>query len=75
MAEGIVVHKNSRESIVIKETNYNGHELIDIRTFYKGENDELLPTKKGVTFKADKLENFIASLSSLSQEITMRGDA
>ena len=72
MAEGIVVKKNSRESIVIKETTYNGHDLIDIRTFYNGKNDELLPTKKGVTFNVDKLESVIASLSSLSQEITLK---
>ena len=56
--------KNARESIVISESEYKGYDLIDIRTFYVDPAGELAPTRKGVTIRAEKLSEFVASLSA-----------
>ncbi len=58
--------KNGRESIVMSESEYKGFDLIDIRTFYVDAAGELAPTRKGVTIRAEKLKDFIATLTAFS---------
>ena len=61
--------KNARESIVISESEYKGFDLIDIRTFYVDPAGELAPTRKGITIRAEKLTEFVASLSAFAQAV------
>ena len=58
--------KNERESIVLSESEYKGFDLIDIRTFYVDAAGELAPTRKGITIRAEKLKDFIATLTAFS---------
>ena len=58
--------KNGRESIVMSESEYKGFDLIDIRTFYVDAAGELAPTRKGITIRAEKLKDFIATLTAFS---------
>ncbi len=58
--------KNGRESIVMSESEYKGFDLIDIRTFYVDAAGELAPTRKGITIRAEKLRDFIATLTAFS---------
>lgn len=71
MTDQIIIKKNSRESIVISENEFNGRKLIDLRVFYKDE-EELKPTKKGIAISVDKLDELVSALSGLSQEISLR---
>ena len=61
--------KNGRESIIMSESEYKGFDLIDIRTFYVDVAGELAPTRKGVTIRAEKLKDFIATLTAFAQAV------
>ena len=61
-----VLEKNSRESLVIKQTEFKGVKLVDVRVFYKDENGDLKPTKKGVSVRLEQLDALIKALSEVS---------
>ena len=62
----IVLEKNSRESLVINQTEFKGVKLVDVRVFYKDEAGDLKPTKKGVSVRLEQLDALIKALSDLS---------
>ena len=64
--------KNGRESIIMSESEYKGYELIDIRTFYVDGAGELAPTRKGITIRAEKLQDFIATLSYFAMAVDQK---
>jgi hypothetical protein len=58
-----VVDKKSRERIEVRAAEYEGYPYIDIRTYWKGkDDDQWLPTKKGVTVKPELVGELIAVL-------------
>ena len=61
-----VLEKNSRESLVINQTEFKGVKLVDVRVFYKDENGDLKPTKKGVSVRLNQLDALIKALSEVS---------
>ena len=61
-----VLEKNSRESLVINQSEFKGVKLVDIRVFYKDENNDLKPTKKGVSVRLEQLDALIKALSEVS---------
>jgi hypothetical protein len=69
MTERIVIKKNSRESIVISQTEFKGNDLVDMRIFFTNKDGELSPTKKGLSIRLEKLDELVATLSALSQDI------
>ena len=70
--ERAVFRKNSREFLVIAESEYQGREYIDIRSHYVNDKGELSPTRKGITLPPGKLNEFAASLSAFAQELEIR---
>ena len=71
-SERAVFRKNSREVLVIAESEYQGREYIDIRSHYVNDKGELSPTRKGITLSPAKLNEFAASLSAFAQELESR---
>jgi hypothetical protein len=63
-----VIEKNSRESIVVSETEYKGNKYIDVRVFYK-DGKHLKPTKKGISLRRP------LEVSALITALTTRIDA
>ena len=61
-----VLEKNSRESLVINQTEFKGVKLVDVRVFYKDENGDLMPTKKGVSVRLEQLDALIKAPSEVS---------
>ena len=59
-----VIEKNSRESIVVSETEYKGSKYVDVRIFYKDTNGSLKPTRKGVSIRPEKGSELLAALSA-----------
>ena len=59
-----VIEKNSRESIVVSETEYKGSTYVDVRIFYKDTNGSLKPTRKGVSIRPEKVSELLAALSA-----------
>ena len=64
-----VLEKNSRESLVINQTEFKGVKLVDVRVFYKDENGDLKPTKKGVSVHLNQLDALIKALSEVSAAV------
>jgi len=71
MSERIVIKKNSRESIVISQTEFKGNDLVDMRIFFTNKDGDLSPTKKGLSIRLEKLDELVATLSALSQDIKL----
>lgn len=59
------IEKNENEIIKISMEKYKGHEFVNIRLYYKDENDEPIPTKKGVTFHPELIDEVIKGLELL----------
>ncbi len=72
VSERAVFRKNSREFLVIAESEYQGRQYIDIRSHYVNDKGELSPTRKGITLPPGKLNEFAASLSAFAQELESR---
>ncbi len=63
-----VVDKNSRERIEVRAAEYQGHQYIDIRTYWKGKDDApWRPSKKGVTLKPELVADLIAVLKKAAE--------
>lgn len=65
--------KNAGETLIIKQTEYKGHQLIDIRIYYKSDSgsgdSELRPTKKGVCVRAELVGDLIEALQQAEREV------
>ena len=71
MTERIVIKNNSRESIVISQTEFKANDLVDMRIFFTNKDGDLSPTKKGLSIRLEKLDELVATLSALSQDINL----
>ena len=66
--ERTVIEKNSRESIVVSETEYKGNKYVDVRVFYKdGPEKTLKPTRKGVSIRPEQVAELVAALTAFKQ--------
>lgn len=52
----ITFDKNKTEKIEVKHCEIKGKEFIDIRTLFKGDNDDWKPSSKGVAIPADRFK-------------------
>ena len=68
------IAKNKREEVRVALTEYEGHDLCDVRIFaepYAG--DEWVATKKGVCLGVAKLPGLIAALQRAEAEARANG--
>ncbi len=57
------VDKNSRERIEVRATEYEGRPYIDIRSWWRSNDDDgWKPSKKGVTLRSELVKELIALL-------------
>ncbi len=73
MADDVVVGgfpKNNREDVRVTLSNFKGHDLLGVRVWFKGDNDELRPSKSGITIKVELLPELLALLNK-AQEIAL----
>ena len=61
------IQRNPTEKLIIQKNEFKGKEYIDIRIFYEDEG-EYKPTKKGVTFDPDQIDEVIKALESIKEE-------
>jgi Transcriptional Coactivator p15 (PC4) len=55
---------NSRDTLRVAFDEFEGRRVIDIRKFYRRQDDELRPTKKGLTLAVERLPVLVALLSA-----------
>lgn len=61
------IQKNTLEKIRIQRTNFNGHELIDIRVYYESNTGEWKPTKKEIAFSLSLANEVIKGIAEESK--------
>jgi outer membrane protein assembly factor BamA len=60
------IDRNPTEKIIIEDSEFKGKELVSLRIHFLSKEDEWLPTKKGVTFRRDQLEEVIDALNKIN---------
>lgn len=60
------IPKNQREVYRVTRRNYKGHELVDLRIWYRNANTgDLLPGNKGITIKLELLPELLEVLGKI----------
>lgn len=59
------IERNPTEKLIIENSEYKGHELVSLRIYFLSKEEEWLPTKKGVTFKRDQLDEVLDALNGI----------
>ena len=64
------LERNPTEKLIIEDSEYKGHQLVSLRIHFLSKEDEWLPTKKGVTFRRDQLDEVIEALTGIKKAPT-----
>lgn len=59
------LERSQTEKLIIEDTEFKGRQLINFRIFFLADNEEWLPTKKGVTIRRDQLDEVIGFLNKI----------
>ncbi len=59
------LERSQTEKLIIEDSEYKGHQLVSLRIYFLSKEDEWLPTKKGVTFRRDQLDEVIGALNQI----------
>lgn len=62
------VPKNDRETILIRDREYRGYQLIDVRIFVP-RHEELIPTNKGFALRRSEFPKFAAAITRAVQAL------
>ncbi|MCX5803458.1 MAG: transcriptional coactivator p15/PC4 family protein [Proteobacteria bacterium] len=63
------IEKNQKERIRIFIDEYRGHKFCNVRVFFEADNGQWLPTKKGITFNDETIDEVIPLLQKASKEL------
>lgn len=66
----LVFDKNKKEKIEVKRCELKGKSFIDIRTLYKNDDDEFVPSSKGVAIPADKFQEISDLVLNVPKDTT-----
>jgi hypothetical protein len=61
--------RNADETMRVSLSTFKGRTYVDIRLFYTDENNELAPTKKGVTITPELWDEFRAGVAAAETEL------
>lgn len=64
--------KNGREEVQISLDQFNGHDLVNIRVFYRTESGEMRPGKQGLAIKVEQFPDLLAALEVTKQALTAK---
>ncbi|MBD3403928.1 hypothetical protein GF420_13635 [candidate division GN15 bacterium] len=62
------LERSPTEKLIIEDTEYKGHNLVTLRIYFLSKEDEWLPTKKGVTFRRDQLDEVLEALNKIKEQ-------
>ena len=65
--------KNSVEEVRASFTRYRGHDLADVRVYYRDDDGQLQPSRKGVCISVDLLPELRSAVGCLGEEALTRG--
>jgi len=61
--------RNNDETLRVSLSTFKGKTYVDVRLFYTDANEELQPTKKGVTITPDLWDEFRAGIAKAEEEL------
>jgi hypothetical protein len=70
--EAQIVHsfpKNPLEEVRVSISIYKGKQYIDLRIYYKGDDGEFHPSKKGLTLSPDLLPDLVEAVEKLKDTV------
>ncbi|HWR83634.1 MAG TPA: transcriptional coactivator p15/PC4 family protein [Candidatus Deferrimicrobium sp.] len=59
------LERSPTEKLVIENSEFKGHDLVSLRIYFLSGEDEWLPTKKGVTFRREQLDEVLEALAKI----------
>jgi lipopolysaccharide/colanic/teichoic acid biosynthesis glycosyltransferase len=62
------LERSDTEKLIIENSNYKGHDLVSLRIYFLSKESEWLPTKKGVTFRREQLDEVLGFLNQIKSE-------
>ena len=59
------LERSETEKLIIEDSEFKGHQLVSLRIYFLSKEDEWLPTKKGVTFRREQLDEVLGALNKI----------
>lgn len=67
------IPKNAREEIRVELAEYNGADILNSRVWFKADDGEYRPSRKGVAFSIAALPAYLAAIEAAHAEAVRRG--
>lgn len=62
------LERSETERLIVESSEFKGRELVSLRIYFLSKENEWLPTKKGVTFRRDQLDEVLGFLKQIKDE-------
>ena len=62
------LERSETERLIVESSEFKGRELVALRIYFLSKENEWLPTKKGVTFRRDQLDEILGFLQQIKDE-------
>ena len=62
------LERSETEKLIIESSEFKGRDLVSLRIYFLSKEQEWLPTKKGVTFRRDQLDEVLDALNNIKKE-------
>jgi len=62
------LERSETEKLVIESSEFKGRDLVSLRIYFLSKDDEWLPTKKGVTFRREQLDEVLEALNKIKRD-------
>jgi hypothetical protein len=69
------IQRNQREVIRVTRRLFAGHQIVDLRNWYRAGDGELRPTSKGIAFRLDLLPEVLEALTIANRPAPAEPDA
>jgi hypothetical protein len=62
------LERSETEKLIIEDSEFKGRQLVTLRIYFLADTQEWLPTKKGVTFRREQLDEVLAALQKIQAQ-------
>jgi hypothetical protein len=62
------IKKNTREEIRVSRGAFNGHDLVNLRVWFEGDDGVMRPGKQGIAFRVGLLREILEALNKAATE-------
>ena len=59
--------KNTREEVRVTLDDFKGHRLINVRVWFRADDDTMRPGKQGIALRLEQLPDLMAALASVNE--------